>query len=69
MATNVHIPTMKRGPMDSMRRTALVAGVLYLITIVTSIPALVLYSPVLYDPGYIAGPGPDTGVLGAASWR
>ncbi|MEO3813214.1 DUF4386 domain-containing protein [Sphaerisporangium sp. B11E5] len=63
MATDVHIPATKRSPMDSMRRTALVAGLLYLITIVTSIPALLLYGPVLYDPGYIAGPGPDTGVL------
>ncbi|MFI9550193.1 DUF4386 domain-containing protein [Nonomuraea endophytica] len=47
----------------SMRTTALVAGLLYLITIVTSIPALILYGPVLNDPGYITGPGPDTGVL------
>jgi uncharacterized MnhB-related membrane protein len=40
MATNVHIPAPARGPMDAMRRTALVAGLLYLITIVTSLPAL-----------------------------
>ncbi|MFI7706033.1 DUF4386 domain-containing protein [Nonomuraea sp. NPDC049480] len=63
MATNVHIPAPERGATDAMRRTALVAGLLYLITIVTSIPALVLYGPVLNDPGFIAGPGPDTGVL------
>ncbi|GAA3605481.1 hypothetical protein GCM10022419_107890 [Nonomuraea rosea] len=63
MATDVHIPAIERGPMDSMRRTALIAGVLYLITIVTSIPALALYGPVLNDPNYIVGPGPDTGVL------
>ena len=35
-------------------------GVLYLITFVTSIPALVLYEPALRDPvGYIAGAGHD----------
>lgn len=48
---------------SSTRTTALVAGVLYLITIVTSIPALLLYGPVLNDPGYVVGPGPDTGVI------
>jgi len=35
-------------------------GVLYLITFVTSIPALLLFQPVLDDPvGYIAGAGHD----------
>jgi hypothetical protein len=42
-------------------------GVLYLITYVTSIPALLLYQPVLDDPvGYIAGAGHDTQILLAA---
>jgi Domain of unknown function (DUF4386) len=49
--------------MDSMRKTALVAGGFYLITFVTSIPALALYGPVLNDPNYIVGPGADTRVL------
>jgi len=49
-------------PMDSLRKTALVAGVLYVITFV-SIPTLVLYGPVLGDPNYIVGPGPDTAVI------
>jgi hypothetical protein len=41
--------------------------VLYLITFVTSIPALLLYQPVLDDPvGYIAGAGDDKRVLFAA---
>ncbi|MBV9544435.1 MAG: DUF4386 domain-containing protein, partial [Chloroflexi bacterium] len=44
-----------------LRKTALVAGVLYLLTFV-SIPTLFLYLPV-HDPNYIVGPGPDTGVL------
>jgi hypothetical protein len=39
-------------------------GVLYLITYVTSIPALFLYEPVLRDPvGYIAGGGHDKRIL------
>src|ERR671933_2751279 len=47
--------------MSPLRKTALVAGVLYLHTFV-SIPSLGLYGPV-HDPNYIIGPGPDTGVL------
>ena len=47
--------------MSPLRKTALVAGVLYLLTFV-SIPTLALYVPV-HDPNYIVGPGPDTGVL------
>jgi hypothetical protein len=39
-------------------------GVLYLITFVTSIPALLLYQPVLDDPvGYIAGGGHNNRIL------
>ena len=39
-------------------------GVLYLITFATSIPALILYQPVLDDPvGYIAGAGHDKRIL------
>jgi hypothetical protein len=42
-------------------------GVLYLITYVTSIPALALYQPVLDDPaGYITGGGHDNQILFAA---
>src|SRR2546425_8597921 len=51
----------KRVPMDSLRKTALVAGALYLLSFV-SIPTLFLYVPV-HDPRYIVGPGPDTGVI------
>lgn len=47
--------------MSPLRKTALAAGVLYLLTFV-SIPTLFLYVPV-HDPKYILGPGPDTGVL------
>ena len=48
-------------PMDSLRKTALLAGVLYLITFV-SIPTLALYSPV-HDADYIVGTGPETPVV------
>src|SRR5438046_549324 len=51
----------KRVPMDSLRKTALLAGALYLLTFV-SIPTLFLYGPV-HDPKYIVGPGPDTNVI------
>ena len=53
--------------MDSSRRTALIAGVLFLITYITAIPAAFLfYAPVLNDANYIVGTGADTRVaLGA----
>jgi hypothetical protein len=51
----------------SDRRIALTAGVLFLITFITAIPALYLFQPVLDDPGgYIAGAGADNRIfLGA----
>lgn len=48
--------------MSPLRRTALVAGVFYLLTFV-SIPTLFLYNQVRHNPKYILGPGPDTAVL------
>jgi len=47
--------------MDSLRKTALIAGVFYVITFV-SIPTLALYGAV-HDPNYMVGPGPDTPVV------
>jgi hypothetical protein len=51
----------------SSRAIAAFTGVLFLITFITSIPAqLVLYAPLLHDPNFILGTGPDLGVsLGA----
>jgi len=47
---------------------ARVTGVLFLITFITSIPALILYGPVLNNPNYIVGAGADTRVfLGRSS--
>jgi Domain of unknown function (DUF4386) len=48
--------------MSSLRKTALAAGVLYVLTFV-SIPTLFLYDQVRHNPKYILGPGPDTAVL------
>ena len=48
-----------------MRRTALVAGILYLITFV-SIPTLALYNPIRDDADFILGAGSQTGVLWGA---
>jgi hypothetical protein len=50
--------------MDLDQKRARVFGALYLITFLTSIPALLLYQPVLDDPvGYIAGAGHDNRIL------
>jgi hypothetical protein len=49
---------------SSTRKIALVAGVLFLITFATSIPALWAFQPVLDDPaGYIAGAGADNRIF------
>lgn len=51
--------------MSAPRRLALIAGVLYLVTFGTSIPALILKSPVLHDPDFVLGSGSHGGVLWA----
>ena len=54
------------GPSDPTRRTALVAGVLYLLTFISSIPAVFLLDPALTNPEYILGTVPEGTVrLGA----
>ncbi len=65
MTTTVQTPaakTTKRLPMTSTRKTALVAGVFYLITFV-SIPTLALYGPVRDHRDWVLGSGASTGVL------
>ncbi len=47
-------------PMSSLRKTSLVAGLLYLLTFV-SIPTLALYRSI-HEPNYITGVGTDTAV-------
>jgi len=55
-------PATKRVPMDPMRKSSLVAGLLYLITFI-SIPTLALYGTVKTDPAWILGNSGVTGVL------
>jgi hypothetical protein len=52
--------------MTATRKTALFAGVLFIITIVFSIPGALLYGPLLSNPDYVTGPGADAQIaLGA----
>ena len=66
MATTVRTPATNpqatRIPMSPARKTALVAGVFYLITFV-SIPTLALYGPVKNHPDWILSSGGHTAVL------
>src|SRR5690349_17289391 len=55
-----HTPT-GQVPMTWLRKTALAAGVLYLLSFV-SIPTLILYSG-LRDPNYVLGPGSGTAAI------
>ncbi len=63
MTTSVVTPTPTPTTTDPTRRTAFVAGVFYLITFLSSIPALVLLAPVLDNPDFILGAGSDSSVL------
>ena len=65
MTITAHTPGATRPSPDSMRRTSLVAGVLYLLTFV-SIPTLFLYDPVRGNADFVLGAGSDTGVRWAA---
>jgi hypothetical protein len=66
VATTVQIPATKSPAkgvsMSSTRKTALVAGVFYLITFI-SIPTLALYGPVKNHRDWILGSGSNTAVL------
>ncbi len=59
--TNTDRRASKLAPMGSLRKTSLVAGLLYLLTFV-SIPTLGLYASVR-SPNYITSLGPDTPVI------
>src|SRR5579859_4332843 len=62
MRTTATKPPVKRIPMSSTRKTALVAGIFYLITFI-SIPTLALYGPVKNQRDWILGSASHTGVL------
>lgn len=49
--------------MTSVRKTALVGGILYLVTFASSIPAYFLQEPLLTNPDYIVSSGSDTQVI------
>jgi Domain of unknown function (DUF4386) len=51
--------------MTAHRRTALAAGILYLLTFI-SIPRLVLYGPILTNPDYVLGAGSDISIFWGA---
>src|SRR5947199_9299848 len=57
--------TTRGDPMTPLRKTALVAGVFYLITFV-SIPTLALYGILKTDQGFITSAGSSTAVLWGA---
>ena len=48
---------------DPTRNHARVAGIFYLLTFLSSIPALILIGPVVSDAAYVTGAGQDTRVL------
>ena len=52
--------------MTSFRKTALVGGILYLVTFVGSIASAILVGPALNDPAYVLGAGADQQVGFAA---
>lgn len=62
MTSTVRNESTEKLPVDPMRKTALVAGILYLITFI-SIPTLALFGPVKSDPNFIIGAGSDTPIL------
>src|ERR1700759_3314306 len=62
MTTTMHATATKPAGMTSLRKTALVAGIFYLITFI-SIPTLALYGPVKNHQNWILSSGSHTAVL------
>ena len=65
MTITAPVPTAppRAVPADPTRNHARAAGIFYLLTFVSSIPALILIGPVLNDTGYVTSAGHDTRVL------
>ncbi len=59
-APTISVPAVRRDP---TRNHARAAGILYLLTFVSSIPALILIGPILNDTNYVTSAGQDTRVL------
>ncbi|MBM0258264.1 hypothetical protein [Micromonospora sp. 4G55] len=53
--------------MSPTRRTAVAAGVFFLITEIAAIAGLVLYRPALTDADYVLGAAPTLGCCSAGS--
>jgi len=69
MTTTARTPAQRsqRAPMDPMRKSAYVVGVLFVATYITSIAAkFAFYPPFLDNPDYMLGGGEDTRVLWGA---
>lgn len=62
MATTIRTTAMAAPPTDPPGNTAKLAGIFFVLTFVTSIPALFLYAPVLDHADYVLGAGSDTRV-------
>jgi hypothetical protein len=65
-ATPTFVPTLEipTRRMNPMRKTALISGLLYLLTFAASIPQLKLFKHLVDDPaGFISTPGSNTSVL------
>src|SRR5918993_2266264 len=62
MTTTTPAPAATRPSPDTMRRTSLAAGLLYLLTFV-SVPTLIVFQPVRDGADFVLGAGSDTGVL------
>jgi hypothetical protein len=65
MTITAPVPTASESVVrrDPTRGNARAAGVFYLLTFLSSIPAVILLSPVLHDAGYVTSAGHDTRVL------
>jgi hypothetical protein len=59
MMTTIRTIASRADHMGSDRTTAFVTGLLFIITYITSIPALLLFDPVLNDVDYIVSAGAD----------
>jgi len=60
------LTSSRKGVRVNPQKNARVTGVLFLITFIASIPALILYGPVLNNPNYIVGAGADTRIYWGA---
>ena len=66
MAIDPRSTATNPGHVSSLRKTAFVAGLLYLITYL-AIPTIALYGPVLSDPGFIVSRATTLACSGAPS--